>query len=131
VLLDEGVPRQLAKLLADAGCSATAYPNDWKRLKNGELLALAESNGFDVLITNDKNISFQQNLRGRRLAIIVLPTNRLRLILDRAAAIVDTIIRIQAGQCVAIEMSGRRLILNDESSAPDGNQMPPLAPFDV
>ena len=44
VLLDEGVPRQLAKPFTDAGYSATVYPNDWKRMKNGELLALAESN---------------------------------------------------------------------------------------
>jgi hypothetical protein len=131
VLLDEGVPRHLAEPLNEAGYPATPYPNDWKQLKNGELLALAESTGFDVLITNDKNIAFQQNLRERQLGIIVLPTNRRRQIMDRAAAVVDTVGRIRTGQCVVIEANGRRRIVSDGSPAPGDNEMPPLAPFDI
>ena len=65
ILLDEGVPRHLAVPLEAAGFSATPYPNVWKQKKNGELLSLAENYGFDTLITSDKNIYTQQNLRGR------------------------------------------------------------------
>ena len=131
VLLDEGVPRHLAKPLDEAGYSTVPYPNSWKQLKNGELLARAESEGFDVLITNDKNIYAQQTLRGRRLAIIVLPTNLRRQIMERAAAVVDTVGRIQAGLYVTIEADGRRSVIDCESPDHDASEMPPLAPFDL
>jgi predicted nuclease of predicted toxin-antitoxin system len=131
VLLDEGVPRHLAKPLNEAGYSTAPYPNDWKQLKNGELLARAESEGFDVLITNDKNIYAQQNLRGRRLAIVVLPTNLRRQVMERAVAVVDTIGRIQAGQYVTIEADGRRSLIDSENPDLDAGEMPPLAPFDL
>ena len=47
----------------------------WEELSNGALLASAESSGFAVMITGDQNLSYQQNLKGRRLALIVLSTN--------------------------------------------------------
>jgi hypothetical protein len=49
-------------------------------LANGELLTAAESAGFEVLVTTDKNIRYQQNLAGRRIAIVVLGKARWRLI---------------------------------------------------
>ena len=73
VLLDEGVPRQLAAPLEAAGFSATPYPPAWKQIKNGELLKLAEDQGYDVLITSDKNIYAQQKLRGRSLSSSCCP----------------------------------------------------------
>ena len=48
----------------------------WGLLKNGELLAAAESEGFDVFLTGDKNVSYQQNLEDRRLALVVLGTTQ-------------------------------------------------------
>jgi hypothetical protein len=59
---------------------ATAVEMDWSVLKNGELLTAAEAGGFEVLITADKNLRYQQNLTVRKIAIIELPTNRLRLL---------------------------------------------------
>ena len=50
----------------------------WSQLKNGELLDAAQAAGFDVLITADKGLRHQQNLSARQIAIIELPTNRLR-----------------------------------------------------
>ena len=52
----------------------TAFERGWGELENGELVQQAESAGFDLLITTDKNLRYQQNLRGRRLAILVLWT---------------------------------------------------------
>jgi len=49
-----------------------AIERGWDRLSNGALLKAAEDAGFDVLLTTDKNIRYQQNLKGRRLAIVVL-----------------------------------------------------------
>jgi len=60
-------------------------------MKNGELLAALEGR-FDMLITADKNLRYQQNLTGRKLAIVELPTNRwpiLRLLGDEIAKAVD------------------------------------------
>jgi predicted nuclease of predicted toxin-antitoxin system len=131
VLLDEGVPRHLAKPLDEAGYRTVPYPNSWKQLKNGELLARAEAEGFDVLVTNDKNIYAQQNLRGRRLAIVVLPTNLRRQIMERAAAVVDTIGRIKTGQYVTIEADGHRSVIDSGNPDLDPGEMPPLAPFDL
>jgi hypothetical protein len=51
---------------------STAYELGWALLKNGDLLNAAE-NQFDLLVTTDKNLRYQQNLAGRRLAILVLP----------------------------------------------------------
>ena len=103
VLLDEGVPRQLAEPLTAAGLSASRYPNQWKQITNGELLSLAEREGFDVLVTNDKNMRTQQNLRGRKIAIVVLPTNLRRQVMELAAEVVRAIQRIEAGQVVVLE----------------------------
>jgi hypothetical protein len=50
----------------------TAARQGWDTLKNGELLAAAEADGFDVLLTTDKNMRYQQNLAGRKIAVVVL-----------------------------------------------------------
>jgi predicted nuclease of predicted toxin-antitoxin system len=103
VLLDEGVPRHLADPLSAAGLSVSAYPNSWKQITNGELLNLAEKQGFDVLVTNDKNMSVQQNLRGRRIALIVLPTNLRRKVMELAPKVLNAIRRVRPGQCIVVE----------------------------
>ena len=51
-----------------------AKKRGWDRLTNGDLLAAAEQAGFDVLLTADKNMRYQQNLEGRRIALVVLST---------------------------------------------------------
>jgi hypothetical protein len=74
VLFDVNVPRRLRGLLLDDEVS-TAQEEGWATLENGELLRAAEQAGFDVMITADQNIAYQQNLSLRNIAIIVLPTN--------------------------------------------------------
>jgi len=58
--------------LFDHGKFRSITARGWHKLSNGELLKAAEEAGFDVLLTTDKNIRYQQNLKGRRLAIVVL-----------------------------------------------------------
>ena len=53
---------------------ATAYALGWAKLKNGELLSAAEAKGFEVLVTTDSNLKYQQNLKSRRISIVVLST---------------------------------------------------------
>ena len=70
----------------------TAYERDWSRLKNGELLDAADKQGFEVLVTTDSNLKYQQNLKSRRIAIVVLSTPswpRIHRAVAEVVAVVD------------------------------------------
>ena len=71
VLLDQGTPVPIRRHLEGHEVRTVAQQG-WGQLKNGELLAAAEAAAFDVLLTTDKNIRYQQNLSQRRIAIVVL-----------------------------------------------------------
>jgi hypothetical protein len=73
VLFDQGTPVPLREFLVRHNVE-TAYERGWSTLKNGELLDAAEKDGFAVLLTTDTNLRYQQNLQGRRIAIVVLST---------------------------------------------------------
>ena len=72
ILFDQGTPVPLREHL-NSHVVETAFELGWSNLENGELLAAAESS-FDLLITTDQQIRYQQNLAGRKLAILVLLT---------------------------------------------------------
>lgn len=92
VLLDHGAPRGLARAHS-AHTVVTAKARGWDRLKNGELLNVAEAASVQLLLTTDQGIRYQQNLSGRKIAIIVLTGTtkwaRVRLHLERIAAAVS------------------------------------------
>jgi len=71
VLFDQATPVPIRPHLQGHDVR-TAAQQGWDTLKNGELLAAAEADGFDVLLTTDKNMRYQQNLAGRRIAVVVL-----------------------------------------------------------
>ena len=73
ILFDQGTPAPLRHALAGHTVT-TAFEQGWSSLENGDLIRTAEADGFDALITTDRNLKYQQNLRGRKLAILVLPT---------------------------------------------------------
>ncbi len=73
VLFDQGTRVPLRQHLATHQV-ATTFELGWSHLKNGELLQRAEENGFSVLVTTDQNLRYQQNLVGRKIAIVVLTT---------------------------------------------------------
>ena len=103
ILFDEGVPRQLRRLLERPGVTLLEE-RGWKGIKNGRLLQLAEENNFAVLIRADQNLKYQQNLEGRRVAIVVLPYNRRRwmpLLLPDISKALDS---IQPGDYVEIPL---------------------------
>ncbi|MDR2844715.1 MAG: hypothetical protein LBV28_01330 [Puniceicoccales bacterium] len=85
ILFDQGTPVPLRAFLS-AHEVATAYELGWSTLKNGELLGAAEKSNFECLVTTDKNLSYQQNLSHRKIALVILPTTswpKLRLLTDR------------------------------------------------
>jgi hypothetical protein len=71
VLLDENLPHLLRNILGAHDIFTVRYKG-WAGLKNGELLKTAEEDGFEVLITGDQTLSYEQNLSGRRVAVVVL-----------------------------------------------------------
>jgi hypothetical protein len=92
ILFDQGTPAPLRDALTGHSVS-TAYEQSWDQLENGELLNAAEVT-FDALITTDRNLRYQQNLAGRRLAILVLPTTswpKIQAQLTKITAAVDVL----------------------------------------
>jgi predicted nuclease of predicted toxin-antitoxin system len=91
ILLDECTPHVLKKLLTGFEIK-TVQDQHWSGITNGALLRLAEEH-FDVLITSDQNLKYQQNLAGRQLAIIQLPTNQVPLVVKLAPKVQATLER--------------------------------------
>lgn len=73
VLFDQGTPEPLRHSLTHHEV-VTAFERGWSKLKNGELLDAAEADDFAVLVTADLNLKYQQNLKGRQIAVVVLAT---------------------------------------------------------
>ena len=91
VLFDHSTPAPLSSYLLGHSV-IEARTRGWDRLSNGDLLVEAERAGFEVLVTADKNMRYQQNLKGRKIALVVLGTPRwptLRMHVDLVAAAVN------------------------------------------
>ena len=103
VLLDECVDRGLAEQIT--GHEVRTVPEaGWASLKNGELLSLAQAE-FDVFITTDRNLTFQQNMPAFDIAVIVLvgKTNRLQDLLPLVPSALDAIASAKAGEPIILE----------------------------
>jgi hypothetical protein len=79
ILFDQGTPAPLIPFL-EGHTVTQAKDHGWERLVNGELLKAAQENGFEVLVTTDKNITAQQNLKARSVAIVVLGNSQWRIV---------------------------------------------------
>ena len=105
ILLDNGVPEGLRKHLAPhLALAARAF--GWETMKNGDLIAAAEEKGFDLLITNDKSIRYQQNLKGRKLAILSLSDNRWPRVSRSLAKIQSAVAAMKEGEYAEVEIEG-------------------------
>jgi len=100
ILFDHGTPAPLRRSLAGHEIS-TAYEMGWAQLSNGDLLAAAEKS-FDVFITTDQNLRYQQNLTGRRLAILVLPTTSWPEIQKHTDKVADSVNSLKPGDFVEL-----------------------------
>ena len=96
IVCDQGTPAPLRRALAGHAV-ATAFELGWSDLANGDLLRQAEAQ-FDLLITTDQNLRYQQNLAGRRIAILVLPTTSWPEISQHKAEVLTAVNTIQAGE---------------------------------
>jgi hypothetical protein len=103
ILLDNNVPRGLARALT--GHTVTeARERGWATLMNGDLLAAAEEAGFEVLVTSDKSIRYQQNLAGRKMAIVALGKGRWTLIKPHLAQIVAAVNAARPASFIEVEI---------------------------
>jgi len=104
ILFDHVTPKGIARCLS-GHTVITAKGRGWDTLSNGELLEAAERAGFDVVVTADKNMRYQQNLESRRIALVVLGTPQwpiVKLHLEKIAAAVNA---ATAGSYIEVELS--------------------------
>jgi hypothetical protein len=101
VVFDICVPRPLRKHLPDHEIR-TAQELGWDTLQNGDLIRAAEPL-FEVPVTSDQNLKYQQNLSERKLAIVVLPTNYLPDVLRLAPKVAKVLAGIRAGDFIEID----------------------------
>ena len=104
VLLVEQLPRQLAALLTGHDVR-TVQDESWAGFKNGELLDAAEDAGFNVLVTADRNLQFQQNHVRRKLGVVLLcgVSNALEDLVPLVPAALNAIGVVVAGQVLRVE----------------------------
>lgn len=103
VLFDHGAPRGLARSLTDHTVKE-ARAQGWDTLGNGALLAAAENAGFEVLVTPDKNIRYQQNLTGRKVAIVVLSNAQWPILREHVQIVVAAVNAAKPGSYTEVEI---------------------------
>ena len=102
VLVDECVPLKLVRLLK-GHTFMTALERGWGSFNNGRLLALAERE-FELFLTADRNLEYQQNLKGRKIAILLLSTNHRPTLTNQAALVQTAMDNVQAAELVRLEI---------------------------
>ena len=105
ILLDECTPRVLKHRLR-AHHVSTVQEMGWAGLKNGNLLAAADGR-FDLFMTTDKNLRFQQNLKKYSFAVLLLPSNRVSVIISLIPEIEAALNSINAGDFIEIPASSQ------------------------
>jgi hypothetical protein len=103
VLLDQNAPLGLRRVLAAYEVMA-ARDLGWATLTNGDLISTAEAAGFTILITCDRNIRYQQNLTGRRIALIELTTGAWPIVWHHVERIAASIAAVKPGSYTIVSI---------------------------
>jgi hypothetical protein len=96
ILFDQGTPVPLRQFLQNYTVK-TAYEEGWSTLSNGELMKEAEQASFQLFVTTDQNLRYQQNLRERKIAIVVLLSTSWPRIRQNTENVVEVINAMQSG----------------------------------
>ncbi len=105
VLVDECVPLKLVRLLTGHEFT-TALEKGWGSFTNGRLLTLAEPE-FDLFLTCDRNVEYQQNLRGRKIAVLLLSTNHWPTLKGQVVVVQTALDKLKLGEFVQVEIPKR------------------------
>jgi hypothetical protein len=103
IVLDENLPRPLVRIFGPGHQVVTVQELGLAGMANGALLARLEGH-YEVFVTADKNLRYQQNLTGRGLAIVELPTNRLRILMTMTADIVSAVTSATSGSYTQVPL---------------------------
>jgi hypothetical protein len=103
ILFDQGTPVQIRRSL-EAHTVKTSREQGWSTLANGELLRVAEEAGFDVLLTTDKNMRYQQNFEGRRITVVVLGNGLWPFVKPMLPQVVTAVETAIAGTLVMVDI---------------------------
>jgi len=103
ILFDNNTPRGLARFLSGHFVEE-ARMRGWDQLANGELIVMAEQAGFEVMVTADKNIRYQQNLTARKIALVVLENSQWPMVRQVAEKIVLAINAARPGSYVEVDV---------------------------
>lgn len=103
ILFDQGVPAPLRRFLPGHAV-VTAYESGWSTLQNGDLIRAAESSGFDAFVTTDRNLKYQQNLKNRKMAILVLLSTNWPDIRRKAHQVAEKISKLRATDYEELEI---------------------------
>lgn len=106
VLFDQGTPVPLRPFFSEHTIE-TAWQRGWDKLKNGDLLKAAEDAGFEVLVTPDKNIRYQQNLKNYAIAIVVLGNAQWPLLRHHVDQVVAAVNGAKPGTYCEVEIPER------------------------
>src|SRR5271170_2243597 len=104
ILFDQATPVPIRPYLKGHAVR-TAAQQGWEKLKNGDLLTAAEEAGFDLLLTTDKNMRYQQNLAGRNIAIVVLGQQQWPKLRPHIHLVVDAVNQASPGCYVEVDIS--------------------------
>jgi predicted nuclease of predicted toxin-antitoxin system len=107
VLFDQNVPRNLVRYLSAHAVTRSAELG-WQELKNGDLLDEEQDKGFEVMVTADRSLTYQQNLDNRRLAIVVLPSGNWPAVKAQIFEVVKAIDESEPGGFKELKLAGRR-----------------------
>ena len=106
LLFDQGTPAPLrGRLLAHS--VDTVAEKGWSDKGNGELLDLAEQEGYEVLVTTDQNLRFQQNLEKRQVGLVVLLSTDWRQIRLRTSEIGEAIAAVRPGAVIEVPIRAK------------------------
>ncbi len=108
IILDESTPQKLRLLIEGNHEVVTTWFQGWSGLKNGALLSAAEEAGFDLFITADQELSYQQNLSGRRIAVLVLSTNNWSVVKANMPEITTAINAAKSGSFAFLDIGHSR-----------------------
>ena len=103
ILFDHGTPAPLRTFLKDHTVKK-AKDLGWDTLVNGQLLKMAEEAGFEMLLTTDKNIRYQQNLKDRKIAIVVLSNSRWPVVRLYVQRVVMAVSDVKPGSYIEVDI---------------------------
>lgn len=103
ILFDQGTPVPLRRFLS-GHTVVTAFERGWSTLKNGDLIREAEAAEFDVLVTTDSNLKYQQQVRGRAIGIVVLMSTSWPKIQGKIPAVVTGVETVGRGGYLEIQI---------------------------